>query len=83
MLHFLYAKLHYSTNTPTHFGGSRRHPQGVLPQLSNYPNISDDYKHLSNHILQNCSLHTDAQFLEHREVRFDYLYLKVSFHLNK
>jgi hypothetical protein len=75
MLHFLYAKLHCLTNTPTCSGASRHHPQGALFGLLNYPNTSNDCKLLSNRIMQNYSLDTDAQFLEHHGVRFDNLYL--------
>jgi len=36
------------------------------------PDTSNDYKHLSNHKLQNCNLHTHAQFLTLLEFKYDY-----------
>jgi len=36
------------------------------------PNTSNDYKRLSNHKLQNCSLHIRAQFLTLLECKYDY-----------
>jgi len=75
MRHFSYTKLHRLTNNPTRFGIRQRHPQGVLSKLldfpTGFPDTSNGYKHLSNHILWNCNLHTDAQFLKLHKGRFD------------